>query len=117
MEEITFNDLPAAVEKILKRLDEIEKLVRELEPPAPVIGAEEYFNTIQAAEFLNLTIPTIYGLVHRRAIPVFKKGKQLRFTKQSLTDWIQSGRKESQAEIDLQAELHMLKLKKSRLGK
>lgn len=54
----------------------------------------------QAADFLNLAVPTIYGLVSRREIPFSKKGKRLYFLKEELTEWVQTGRKRTVAEIE-----------------
>nr|WKN35057.1 helix-turn-helix domain-containing protein [Tunicatimonas sp. TK19036] len=54
----------------------------------------------EAASFLNLAVPTIYGLVSRREIPFSKKGKRLYFLKEELTEWVQTGRKRTVAEIE-----------------
>ena len=58
----------------------------------------------QAAELITLSVPTVYGLVSRKEIPVSKRGKRLYFSKFELTDWIKAGRKLTTAEIDSKAE-------------
>lgn len=60
---------------------------------------DELLTIQQAAEILKLSVPTIYGLVSRTEIPHAKKGKRLYFSKQELLDWVQSGRKKTNAEI------------------
>ena len=60
--------------------------------------------TIQeAAKVINLSVPTIYGLVSRSEIPVCKKSKRLYFSKQELMTWIKSGRKKTNDEIEAEA--------------
>ena len=54
----------------------------------------------EAASFVNLAVPTIYGLVSRREIPFSKKGKRLYFLKEELTEWIKTGRRKTIAEIE-----------------
>lgn len=54
----------------------------------------------EAAKFVNLAVPTIYGLVSRREIPFSKKGKRLYFLKEELAEWIQTGRRKTVAEIE-----------------
>ncbi len=63
----------------------------------------------QAGEFISLSVPTIYGLVQRAAIPVSKRGKRLYFSKQELTDWIKAGRKLTVSEIEGKAGAYLRK--------
>ena len=57
----------------------------------------------QAVEFLNLQVPTIYGLVHKREIPFMKKGKKLYFSQKELTDYVKTGRQKTTAEIEAES--------------
>jgi excisionase family DNA binding protein len=69
---------------------------------------EVQFLTIkEAADFLNLTVPTLYGYVHRAEIPVCKRGKRLYFPKQDLTKWINDGRKKTVVEVSQEANLYL----------
>ena len=61
----------------------------------PYPQADELLTIKQAAEILSLSVPTIYGLVSRREIPVNKRGKRLYFSKTELTQWIKDGRKKT----------------------
>lgn len=112
MQTLSFNELPGAVAQLFDKVDGIEQLLREqrLSPQQP--ESELFFDTEQAGVFLNLTVPTIYGLVHRKKINYFKQGKQLRFLKKDLTEWILSGREKTHKEIDLKADLHLMNIKK-----
>jgi len=95
--ETTFETLPKVVDEIITRLDNIEMLLQK-----NTVRQEElppFFSIAEAASFLSLSIPTIYGLVQRADIPVNKKGKRLYFSRAELTEWVKSGRKKTNAEI------------------
>jgi len=90
--------------------DAVRKVIRETSqntaPPEP----EQLLTVKQAADLLNLSIASIYGLTHRAVIPVCKRGKKLYFSRQELLDWIKDGRKKTAKEIDAEAERHLLQL-------
>jgi excisionase family DNA binding protein len=78
---------------------------------------DELFTIQQAAEFLNLSVPTIYGHVSKAEIPVSKRGKRLYFSKEELTAWIKAGRKKTQAEIAATADAYLSNKKGLNYGK
>lgn len=110
METITFEQLPTAFSQLFSKVENIERLLQEKYTSQTQV--EELLTIQQAGELLNLSIPTIYGLVSRSSIPVNKKGKRLYFSKQELTDWIRSGRKKTTAEIELEARNFLAKKRK-----
>jgi len=102
MEQITFDKLPEAVGRLFLKLDSIEQLLRSHSADTQI--EQDVLLTIQqASELINLSVPTIYGLVSKGDIPVSKKGKRLYFSKKELLAWIQSGRKKTNAEIQAEA--------------
>lgn len=71
---------------------------------------EEKFLTIEeTAEMINLTKPTVYGLVHRNRIPFIKKGKRLYFEKIEIINWIKGGKKKSKSDIEIKADEYLSK--------
>jgi len=66
----------------------------------------------QAGELLKLTVPTLYGYVHRCDIPVCKRGKRLYFSKKDLESWVKEGRKKTTSEISAEADLYLSKNKR-----
>ena len=110
MSEITFNELPKVVSEIYNKLNSIERLLLQ-KTPNSIREADKIMNLQQAAEMLNLTKQTIYGLVHESKIPVSKKGRRLYFSKLELLAWIKSGRRKTHEEISVEAEKY-LKAKK-----
>lgn len=101
MNHITFEQLPQAVSKLYAKLEDIERLLQQKTDLQP--EADQLLTIKQAAEFLKLSVPTIYGLVSKSQVPVNKKGKRLYFSKQELTEWIKEGRKKTASEIEATA--------------
>ena len=105
METITFDQLPQAVTRLHEKLDHIEQLLRDANNHFP--ETDELLTIAQAAKFLNLSTPTIYGKVSRNEIPVNKQGKRLYFYKSELAEWIKSGRKKTVSEIAQEADEYL----------
>lgn len=111
--EITYNNLPEAVTLLTNEVGEIKRLLLEKSTestPEP----DQLLTIQQAAQLLNLSVPTLYGYVHKAEIPVSKKGNRLYFSKQELTDWVKAGRKKTVAETAAEAEQYVSS-KKGRL--
>ncbi len=102
METLTFEKLPEAVSKLQEKLNNIEQLL--LEASNYPAETDELLTISQAAKFLNLSTPTIYGKVSRKEIPVNKQGKRLYFYKSELAEWIKAGRKKTLSEINQEAD-------------
>ena len=95
----TFEQLPQAVSQLQDKLDNIERLLlSRSEVPQP--DADKLLTIKETAEFLHLTVPTIYLMVQRAEIPVCKRGKRLYFSKLEITSWIMAGRKKTTLEIE-----------------
>ena len=63
---------------------------------SPIITIEE------AAELLKIPVSSVYHLAQKGKIPAQKVGKHWRFHKQTLVDWVASGRmalKQTETEI------------------
>lgn len=88
----TFEQLPEAISILHEKVDSIKDLLIENQQ-----GQHSHYSDLmtigQAAEFINLSVPTLYTKVSRRQIPVNKRGKRLYFSKDELSAWIKSGRK------------------------
>jgi excisionase family DNA binding protein len=96
-------------ETIEARLSNIENLILDLKhlPQKEDNNPDQLLTIKQAAQLLCLSVPTIYGLVHRAEIPVSKRGKRLYFSKAELTQWIKDGRKKTTTEIAAEAEQYL----------
>lgn len=70
---------------------------------------EDEFMTIEElSKFISMTKGSIYGLVHKNAIPYHKKGK-LYFLKSEIMDWIKSGKCETKSALHEKADEYLLK--------
>jgi len=107
-----------------RRLENIETLLLEIkhgsqknDQPLTVGDSDELLTAQQTADFLDLSKASVYGLVHAGKIPgACKRGKRLYFSKQELTDWIKSGRKQTAAELTAKAEHYTISQTKKRRG-
>jgi len=82
------------------------------ESKAPTDQPEQLLTIQEAAEFLSLTVPTMYSKVSKGELPVMKRGKRLYFSRTELMEYIKEGRKKSNAEIEQEAKAYLLNTKK-----
>ena len=104
-------------EIIIQRLDAIERLLYEIKSGkqgdnVPVVYANELMNVQQVAEYLTLSVQTIYGLVHKMEIPNSKRGKRLYFKRTDIDDWIGQSKRKTVAEIEQEASNYLLRNRK-----
>ena len=78
-------------------IDSVNACLKYNEPPE--VNGKDLLTIDEAAEFLNLSKPTLYRLVSERNIPHSKKGKRLYFSKERLTEWVESGEVRTRAKI------------------
>jgi excisionase family DNA binding protein len=112
MKKITFEDLPESVTQLIKEVSEIKQLLTESHANAIVNETEKLLTIQEAAEFLNLTVPTIYGKVQKRELPFMKRSKRLYFSRTELMNYLKHGRRKSNEEIEEEAKAYLLNNKK-----
>ena len=78
----------------------------------PTPEEDKLLSITEAAELLNLTVPTMYSKVSRNELPVMKRGKRLYFSRLELLEYLKQGRKKSNTEIEEEAEAYFLTNKK-----
>ena len=97
-------------EAIEARLSGIEKLILDLKKPLEAEAPKDSLLTVEgAANFLSLTVPTIYSKVSKGELPFMKRSKRLYFSKQELTSYIKQGRKKTNDEVLAEAETYLKK--------
>ena len=103
-------------EVIETRLSSIENLILDLKHNPlrvePTEHLEQLLSIQQAAEFLSLSVPTLYSKVSKGELPVMKRSKRLYFSRTELMEYIKEGRKKSNAEIEAEAEAYLSDKKK-----
>ena len=107
MENLTFDQLPQAVTMLTKEVSELKRLLIERQEQ-PIKQEEDKLLTVQeAAQFLNLTVPTIYSKVSKGELPVMKRGKRLYFSRTELMEYLKEGRKKTFDEIATEADNYL----------
>lgn len=113
MEQIlTFEQLPKAVTMLTKEVSELKRLLIEKQEQTPSNQPEQLLTIQAAAEFLSLSVPTIYSKVSKGELPVMKRSKRLYFSRTELLEYLKKGRKKSNAEIEQEAGAYLLDTKK-----
>ncbi len=104
-----------------QKLDNIESLLVNLSQNGATINkvdrsgnnqssTEDLIYVPEAAILLGYKESTIRTLCHQRKIPHFKKGKLLRFNRQELLNWVNSGKRKTEEELFTAALVHPTKL-------
>ncbi len=105
--ELTFDQLPGAIAYLTQKMEGIERLLISTKENQTTIKKEdELFGVTDAAEFLNLTVPTIYSKVSRGELPVMKRSKKLYFSKFDLMNYLKKGRRKTNHEMQEEANNH-----------
>src|SRR5574344_1131066 len=112
VEQVFFNVPLSKLEPIFKRW--IKEAQTEISPlrVEPTDQPEQLLTIQEAAEFLSLTVPTMYSKVSKGELPVMKRSKRLYFSRTELLEYIKDGRKKSNAEIEQEAKAYLLNNKK-----
>lgn len=110
MEELTFENLPRCIAELRTEVRNMRDILSQcmIEPKS---SSEEILTVQGAAKFLRLSVPTIYGLVHRRELPHSKKGKRLYFSLIQLQEWIQQGKRKTMTELENEAANYLVRRK------
>lgn len=109
-EKLSFDELPDRVHQLLKKVENIERLL-ENRDAAAAPQSDKLLSVKEAAEFLNLSVPTIYSKVSRNELPVMKRSKRLYFSRVELTEYLRKGRRKTLSEIEDEAEEYLINKK------
>lgn len=108
-------------EVIEARLSSIENLILDLkhqpQKPEEVKNSKELLTVQEAANFLDLSVATIYTKVSRSELPCMKRSKRLYFSRIELMEYLKAGRKLTNAEIEANADEFLTKKKGLNYGK
>lgn len=94
-----FNDLEQKLDHLTQMVAELSSQFYQLQPQAD----NKPLDVKGAADYLGTSTYAIYNLTFKRAIPHFKQGKRIYFSKEELSKWAQSNRKLTVEEIQAQA--------------
>lgn len=78
---------------------------------------EKLLSIKEASEYLNLTVPTLYGKVSKKEIPFMKRGKRLYFSSVELLNYLKEGKVKTNLEIEAEANAYSFNSKTGSNGK
>jgi excisionase family DNA binding protein len=100
-------------ELIEARLSSIENLIIDLKNTPktfePADQPEQLLTIREAAEFLSLTVATMYSKVSKGELPLITRRKLLYFSRSELLEYLKDGRKKSNDEIEQEAKAYLKK--------
>lgn len=111
MENLSFEMLPQAVATLTEKVSELTRLISEKQEQ-PKEEPETFLNIKETAEFLRVTIPTVYSKVSRGDLSVIKRNGRLYFAKSDLLAYLISGRVKSNEEVERETNEYLTKNKK-----
>lgn len=94
--QITPPELETIIENALKKFLQSQKSHSQQ-------NEEELLTVQDAANFLSLSVPTIYGLISKGELPVMKRSKRCYFSKIELINYLKEGRKKTVSETEIEA--------------
>ncbi len=103
--QITPPELETLIENSIRKI-----LNSQLSTPQP--KADELLTVQDTAKFLTLSVPTVYGLISKGAIPCMKRSKRVYFSKAELINYLQQGKKKTASNFDAEADAFLSTCKK-----
>ncbi len=98
--EVTYNTLPAAVQRLQEQLDRIEKKLNLLLRDESEKEDGEFIFVEEAAKMLGVTKMTMYNKVSQRHIPAYKFGRRLQFKRKDIIEMLEGTRRMTAIEYD-----------------
>jgi excisionase family DNA binding protein len=103
------------IDERLSRIEnKLEFILNQLSDLETKPESDVFYTVQETAQFLKLSVPTIYDIIHKMEIPVHKRGKRVYFLKSDLIEYLKKGRQRSRDEIQEEAEHNLRKGKISK---
>ena len=105
---LTFEKLPEAVVFLIGKVEELTQSLQVMSNQ-PTIRADSWMNIEELIDYLpsHPAKATIYGWVSGRNIPHHKSGKNLRFLKSEIDNWLLGGKRKSETELEAEAQQYL----------
>lgn len=108
MDKLTFEQLPAAVATLLEKVTRIEELLSV--GVQGELTAGQMLTTAEAAEYMGVSLSSVYKLTSQRTLPVYKpNGKKVYLKREDIERYLSSHRLSSAEEIEQEAINYVLK--------
>jgi excisionase family DNA binding protein len=100
MEKLTFEQIPQAVTDLQVAVAELKQILIN----TPEKSNNKPLNIKEAAAFINMSVPTLYGLVSNQKIPFHKGSKKLYFFEKELIEWLTGKEKHPEKTFKVRSE-------------
>ncbi len=97
MQTVKFEELPWLVTELSRKIEGMEAVLLHLVKAKPEVIERK--SAPEAAKYLNIALPTLYGLVSQRKIRNSKAGKKLSFLTTDLDEYLNSGQRQTADEM------------------
>jgi excisionase family DNA binding protein len=97
MQTVKFEELPWLVTELSRKIEGMESVLLHLVNTKPEVIERK--SAPEAAKYLNIALPTLYGLVSQRKIRNSKAGKKLSFLTCDLDEYLNSGQRPTADEM------------------
>jgi excisionase family DNA binding protein len=106
---LTFDQLPAEVVRLSRIVESMYHLLSQQNQS--VEKQDHKLNVEEAAEFLGVTVPTIYSKKSKGELPACKApgSKRLFFFKSDLVNYLKQGRQKTNLEIEAESHNYLKK--------
>lgn len=106
---LTFDQLPGEVSRLSRIVESMNQIL--LQQTKSTEKQDHKFNVEEAAEFLGVTVATIYSKKSKGELPACKApgSKRLFFFKSDLIKYLKQGRQKTNLEIEAEAEIYLKK--------
>lgn len=111
MNKLSFDRLPEAVHQLQSKLDNIERLLEERSSNSKA-DKDRLLSVEEAAQFLQLSVSTIYQKTSKGELPYMKRSKRLYFSKSDLIAYLKEGKQATEKELREEANSILLNKKK-----
>ena len=90
--------------EVVRKINQTENKINDCSQPT-----NDWLNLNELCEYLpdKPAKATVYSWVHNSIIPYHKGGKKLRFLKAEINEWLKTGRRKTNAEIEKDAESYL----------
>ena len=114
--ELSFNDMPKALAYLVDKVVRLESLLEKQHQATAPEPTCQWMDIKELQAFLpdHPAASTVYGWIRNGLIPYYKKGKKLSFKRSEIEEWMNSGRQQTDAELEAAAQDY---INRKRLGK
>lgn len=85
MENLTYNDLPEAIQKIQSELSELKRILTE-QKQAPEPQLNDFLTREQTASRLKISLPTLNDYSKKGIIPAYRIGGRVLYKEQEVNE-------------------------------